>query len=78
MAVYCTHLLCGHILLAKSIKVTTVKRYLSAVVKLFPQHDWDPTLDITTGVQAKCIKAVLNEAKRWGKCQTGKNPVPSQ
>ena len=75
MAVYCTHLLCGHTLLSKSIKVGTVKRYLYAAIKLFPQHDWDPTLDSTAGVWATCITDVLREGKRWESMPNRQEPV---
>ena len=75
MASYCTYLLIGHTLLAKSIRVGTAKLYLKAIVQLFPKHDWDPTLDITTGVQAQRITDVFHEAQRWESMPNRQEPL---
>ena len=75
MASYCTFLFLGHTLMCKSIKVDTAKAYLKAAVKLFPKHDWDPTLDVSTGIQSQRITDVFHEARRWESMPNRQEPL---
>ena len=75
MACYVASLAAGHTLLAISIKVDTIRRYLVAAKSFsFRAKLMDPTLTMY-GKQARDIKAVLDEATRWEKVPNRAEPV---
>ena len=65
MACYTAHLATGETLLCKSIKSSTIIRYLSAAAELsIPAKMLNPCLDIM-GNLSRYIKDIMNELKRW-------------
>ena len=64
---YAMYLLTGQTLLAKSIKVATVKLYLKAVADFFlADEQFNPTLD-QKGGKLPTLESVYHEGNRWEK-----------
>ena len=75
---YVVSLLLGFTILATSIKVTTVEKYVAAISQLARAKKVpDPIRDMS-GVKAPSIKALLAEAKRREKVPTEGNLLPFQ
>ena len=78
MACYVAHLSLGETLLCKTIKSSTISRYLSAAVELSTQANMmDQCLDIM-GKQSDYIKGIFKELKRWENVPNRKEPVTKQ
>ena len=78
MACYTAHLATGHTLLCKSIKSSTISRYLSAAAELsIPAKMMNPCLDIMGNV-SKEIKDILNELKRWESMPKRREPMTKE
>ena len=75
MACYTAHLATGETLLCKSIKSSTITRYLSAAAELsIPAKMLNPCLDIM-GQLSSHIKDIINELKRWESIPKRREPV---
>ena len=75
MACYTAHLATGETLLCKSIKASTITRYLAAANELsVPAKMINPCLDIM-GNQSTYIKDILHELKRWESIPNRKEPL---
>ena len=75
MACYTAYLASGETLLCKTIKSSTIKRYLSAAVELSTHANMiNPCLDIM-GKQSTYITNILKELKRWESMPNRKEPV---
>ena len=75
MACYTAHLATGETLLCKSIKSSTILRYLSAAAELaIPAKMLNPCLDIM-GHFSSHIKDIINELKRWESIPKRREPV---
>ena len=75
MACYTAHLATGETLLCKSIKASTITRYLAAAAELsVPARMMNPCLDIM-GNQSTYIKDILHELKRWESIPNRKEPL---
>ena len=78
MACYVAHLSLGETLLCKTIKSSTISRYLSAAVELSTKANMmNPCLDIM-GKQSDYIKGIFKELKRWENVPNRKEPVTKQ
>lgn len=78
MACYTVYLATGSTLLAISIKVDMVKRYLTTAVKLyFGLGHVYPTLT-KKGSKATSILGILHEAQQWEKVPNCCEPVTSE
>ena len=75
MISYALYLLTGQTLLAKSIKVATVKLYLKAVVDYFGEHrQFNPTLD-EKGNKLQVLESLYHEGSRWEKMPNRAEPL---
>ena len=75
MISYALFLLTGHTLLAKSIRVATVKLYLKAVTDYFGEHrQFNPTLD-EKGNKLEVLESVYREGSRWEKMPNRAEPL---
>ena len=78
MACYTAHLATGETLLCKSIKSSTILRYLSAAAELsIPAKMLNPCLDIM-GHFSSHIKDIINEFKRWESIPKRREPVTNK
>ena len=65
MACYVAHLVVRNTLFCKSIKSSTISKYLSTVVDLSKSAQMmNPTIDIM-GKQSQLITDLIHECKRW-------------
>ena len=78
MACYTAYLATGETLLCRSIKSSTILRYLSAAAELsIPAKMMNPCLDIM-GNFSNNIKDIINELKRWESIPNRKEPVTKE
>ena len=78
MACYTAYLASGETLLCKTIKSSTIKRYLDAAAELSTHAQMiNPCLDIM-GNQSVYITNILKELKRWESMPNRKEPVTKQ
>ena len=78
MSCYTAYLASGATLLCKTIKVDTIKRYLSAAAELsIPAQMVNPCLDLM-GKTSVFIRNILYEARRWESMPDRREPVTKQ
>ena len=78
MACYLAHLVTVQTLLCRSIKSSTITRYLSAAAELsIPAKMLNPCLDIM-GQLSSHIKDIINELKRWESIPKRREPVTKE
>ena len=78
MSCYTAYLASGATLLCKTIKVDTIKRYLSAAAELsIPAQMVNPCLDLM-GKTSVYIRNILYEARRWESMPNRREPVTKQ
>ena len=78
MACYTADLVAGQNILCKSLKSTTITRYLKAAADLSIRSDiTNPCLN-TNGKVSEHIKSIINEVKRWESMPDRREPMTKQ